>query len=712
MSTPAPRESELSTAMLAQAWAEMASQSTYLAMSGGETEQLLVRLITRLVTAVAATPVDEQAAMEVAAELVAHDLTGSRSIGRSIEVLAHGLPRLPDLRDVDRCDAAVLRVLAALSDGYAEALRRRTLDEQELVAQALLQAKLEAEVRFREVFLASTVGIAISTFDGVVVNANHAFAEIVGRTPEDLTGVPLPELLQAQDDTKLAKEYRALTDGKLPRFWHRRQFTAATGEVAWTHLGGSLLHDADGVPTHHLTIVENITELHLLQRELSKQALHDVLTGLPNEHYLMSRLQEVFERAAPSAQVTLCRINLDNFSVISEGLGRTAGETLLCSIASRLSGLVEGHPAMVARMGGDDFAILIEDSPTSPEPRVLAPSINEALSEPVYLDDQGLAVSAGVGIVCRQAGGTSPAELIRAANTTLQRAKRTGGGQWSLDDPQADAMDQAIYRLAAELPGAFENGEITLCYEPVHRLDGGGIVAIQASLHWERTDDDTVVKHSTCLALAEQSGQLGPVGRWMVEKSCTTHSQVLQNPACGALLLRVDLTTHLSQDPDLVAVVRGVLSTTGLRAEQVWIGVPLTALVHARGDVMDNVGVLAELGIQMVMLCNTAGPEYMAYLEDLPLNAVEISPDIVARIAARPGKDSVVAQALRQSIPLVHSTGASVIVPGIDTAEQAQWWRDAAANSARGAYFGPLVPESELPNLLATASLSCDLPGL
>ncbi|MDQ4103092.1 MAG: EAL domain-containing protein [Actinomycetota bacterium] len=711
MSAPA-YESEFSPARLARAWAEVASQSTYLAMSGEETEQLLTRLVTRLVAAATATPVDEQAAMEVAAELVEHDLTGPRSIGRSIEVLAHGLPRLTEIRDVDRRYGAVLRVLAALSDGYADALRRRTLDEQELIAQALLRAKLEAETRFREVFLESTVGIAISTLDGIVVNANNAFAEMAGRTPSDLIGAPLRELLQAEDDSRLAEAYRKLTDGQLPRFRHRRQFTAATGEVAWTHLGGSLLHDADGLPSHHLTIVENITELHLLQQELSKQALHDVLTGLPNEHYLMSRLQEVLERTNPSAPVTLCRVNLDNFSVINEGLGRAAGEALLCSIANRLTELVKEHPAMVARLGGDDFAVLIEDSPRSPEPGAFASSINEAISEPVYFEGRGLAVSASVGIVRRRAGETSPAELIRSANTTLLRAKRTGGGQWSFDDPQADALDQAIYRMAAEMPGAFENGEITLRYQPVHRLDNGRIVAIQALLRWERTDDDTVVKHPTCLALAEQSGLLGPLGRWMVHEACRTQGQMLQDPACVATLLRVDLTTHLSQDPDLIAVVRRALSSTGLRAEQVWIGVPLVALVHGRGDVIDNVGVLAELGVKVVMLCNAAGPEYLAYLEDLPLSAVEISPDIVTRIAARPGENSVVAQALRRSIPLVHSTGTTVIVPGIDTPEQAQWWRDAGADSARGAHFGPPVRDSELANLLTPTSLSRDLPDL
>ncbi|MGH3696883.1 MAG: EAL domain-containing protein [Pseudonocardiaceae bacterium] len=130
---------------------------------------------------------------------------------------------------------------------------------------------------------------------------------------------------------------------------------------------------------------------------------------------------------------------------------------------------------------------------------------------------------------------------------------------------------------------------------------------------------------------------------------------------------------------------------------------PLLALIRRRGDIVDNVDVLTQLGAEIVLVGAAAGLGYMAYLEDFPLSAVELSPDIVARVAARPGDHSVVAQALRQAIPLVHSTGATVIIPGVDTPEQAQWWHSAAADSARGAYFSTPVPASELPGLLTTA---------
>jgi diguanylate cyclase (GGDEF)-like protein/PAS domain S-box-containing protein len=700
---PTP-DAGLTAAGLARAWAAVASRTTYLPMSSDEIEQLLTQLINRLVPAVAAIPVDERAAIGVAAELVRHDLTGSSSMARSIEVLANGLPRLAELQHVDQLGAAVQRVLAALAGGYAEALRQRTLDEQDQVTQALIEAKLDAErglqvseARFRQVFSEATVGIAIGDLDGTLVAVNRTFASMVGRVPEDLIGSALPELLRTQDDPKLGAAYRELASGQLTYFRHRGKLTAASGEVTWTFLSGSLLCDPDGVPVQHVIIADDITELHLLQQVLSVQALHDRLTGLPNEHYFMSHLQEVLE-ANPSTQVTLCRVNLDNFSVINDGISRAAGESLLCTVARRLEELVAGRRAMVARMSADDFAMLIEDGMDSGELSRFVATINVHLCEPVYLDGRGIAVSAGIGVVHRPGSAMSAGELIRAADATLHRAKRTGRGQWGLYDMEHDAQQRKRSQLAAEIPGAWESGEISVRYQPVCRLDDGQIVALQALLRWDRADG-TVLDHAACLALAEKTGLVVSFGGWILEQACSVLAS--HGRADGAPLLRVNLTAQLSQDPELARVVHGALSATRLPAERLRVGVPLAALARGRGDVVDNMGVLAELGVEVVLVGAAAGPGYMTYLEDFPVGAVEIAPDIVARIARRPGDDSVVARAVRDTIPLVHSVGATVIVPEVDTPEQAHWWRSVAADTARGAHFGPPVSDLQLPPLLA-----------
>ena len=706
VSATPPPELGLTQAELTRTWAAVASRTTYLPMSGEEVEQLLAPLINRLVTAVAAEPADKQVGVEVAVVLVAHDLTGASSIGRSIEVLGDGLPRLAELQHVDRCEAAVLKVLGALAGGYAEALRQRILGEQDQVTRAVLQAKLDAErdvqvseARFRQVFSEAEVGIAISDLDGTVVAINRVFADMVGRAPEDLVGAALPKLLHDEDDPALSAIYSKFATGQLTHFRRRGQLTAAGGDVAWVLLAGSLLHDPDGVPTHHLIIADDLTELRLLQKELTGQALYDRLTGLPNEHYLMSHLHDVLEGADPSVQVTLCRVNLDNFAVINDGIGRATGESLVCSTAGRLQDLVTGERAMVARMGADDFAILIEGGMDRRDLSLFAATINVRLCEPVYIDNRGISVSAGVGVASWPAGEISAAELIRAADTTLRRAKHTGRGQWYLYDPEHDAEQRARHQLAAEIPGAWECGEIDVQYQPVCRLDGGQIVALQALLCWDRADG-TVLGHSDCLELAEKTGLVVSLGGWIVEKACAVQKDVVHFRRERSPLMRVNLTAQLSQDPDLVGVVHGALSATEVPAEQLRVGVPVAALHGGRGDVLDNVGTLARLGAEVVLLGAAAGPGFLAYLEDLPVGAVEIAADIVERIAQRPGDDSVVARATRTAIPLVHSVGATVIVPGVDTPEQARWWRDAGADTAWGAHFGPPVPAPDLNTLL------------
>ncbi len=627
-----PADSGATVAGLAHEWAGAAGRSADLPGSGDQLEQLLARLIERLVTAVASDPVDEQAVSEVAAELVAHDLTGSNGIGRSIEVLGGGLPRLAQLQHGDRRDAAVLRVLGALAGGYAGALRQRAVAEHDQVTQALAHAKQDAEhelrvcqARLRQVFSAVSVGLAISDLDGTVVTANPAFARIVGRAPEDVIGAAVTELLHTKDDPKLDMAYGLLTSGELSHFQHEGQLTPTIGDVAWISITGVLLLDPDGVPANHVIIVADVTELHLLRQELSVQALHDMLTGLPNEHYFMSRLKDVLEGADPSSLVTVFRVNLDNFAVINDGVGRGAGEQLLCSVARRLRELVIGERAMVARMGADDFAILIEDGMGGRDLGMFAATINVRLCEPVYIEDRGMAVSAGVGVVRWPASGVSAGELVRAADMTLHRAKRTGRGQWDRYDAEYDARQRQRYQLAAEIPGAWENGEVDVYYQPVCQLDEGRIVALQALLRWDRTDG-RVVGHSECLALAEQTGLVVSLGRWIVEQACRVQIDVVHCRQVRSPLMRVNLTAQLSQDPDLVGAVRGALSATGLQAEQLRVGMPLTALASGHGDVVDNVGVLTGLGAAVVLLGAAAGPGCLTYLEDLPVGAVELAP--------------------------------------------------------------------------------------
>ncbi|MGH8920648.1 MAG: diguanylate cyclase domain-containing protein, partial [Actinomycetes bacterium] len=345
----------------------------------------------------------------------------------------------------------------------------------------------------------------------------------------------------------LSASYQDLREGKPSRFRTRVKFLNADGEATWVALAVSVLRDADDRPTHEIAMIEDYTEAHLLEQHLRHQTLHDVLTGLPNQEYFWIHLNSVLERARRAcAEVTLCKINLDGFSVINDGHGHEAGNLVLRAVATRLRELVVGQRAMVARFGADEFAILIEDSATAHVLSAFAVAINDRLAEPVHLGDHGLAVTAGIGIVRRPARGLTATELVRVADATLHRAKRTGRGQWGLDDPPVDAEERARYTLATEMPLAWENGLVTLCYQPLIRLDPAArdtdrVVAVQTLRHWAHPRQG-VLAPDYCTALAEQTGLVRSIGQWMLRKACAQLRDWRDRSGAVAGPVRVDLT--------------------------------------------------------------------------------------------------------------------------------------------------------------------------
>ncbi|MGQ0777945.1 MAG: putative bifunctional diguanylate cyclase/phosphodiesterase [Pseudonocardiales bacterium] len=589
-----------------------------------------------------------------------------------------------------------------MTDGYTGALRR-ILDQPDEQPDESARTIAASEARFREVFDSAPLGMVISHLDGPITQSNSALTEILHYLPAELAGRRFRELVHPDDAAILSAAYQELLKGKPSRFRTQVKLRNADGEATWVSLAVSVLRDADGTPTHDITMVEDYTEVHLLEQNLRHQTLHDVRTGLPNQEYFWIHLGSVLERARrSSAEVTLCKIDLDGFAVINDGHGHDAGNTVLRTVAARLQALVVGQRAMVARFGADEFAILIEDCATTPEPAALAVTITDKLAEPIHLSGQGagyrLAVTAGIGIARRPARGLTATELVRTADATLHRAKRTGRGQWGLDDPAADAAEQARYTLASEMPLAWENGLVTLCYQPLIRLDPaapdvGQVTAVQAVLHWEHPHQGGLAPED-CAALAEQTGLIRTIGPWMLRTACDQLRRWRDQLGAAAPPVRVDLTTHLAQDPDLMAVLRAALNTARLTPKDLQIGMPVEPVVADRGDACENLRTLADAGIWTVLTRYGQAVGNLATLENQPVNAVDIS-DPLVRMTQQPG--SMVREALATLVPLIRRTGTAVVAAGIDSPEQADWWRSIGADSARGTALAPPTTGQDIP---------------
>ena len=284
---------------------------------------------------------------------------------------------------------------------------------------------------FRQVFVGSTAGIAIFDARGALVGANPALEAML--PPEDLATL------------FTATPFAA--DGVVAKV--KRQFTDADGDPMWTEVALSVVRDSEGMPRWHVAVVEDTTEQRVLRDYLRHQALHDVLTGLPNRQSFLPKLEQVLSRPG---SITLCYLDVDSVAIVNDGLGYEAGDELLKVVARRLTEVVSGEDATVARIGGDEFVVLIEDSPTTPGISALAEAIEAALVEPVRLAGHGVGVSAGMGFVRTSARGSDAMALLRQAHSTLRRAESGGKGQWGIYDAGQDARDRTRCRSSRPCP--------------------------------------------------------------------------------------------------------------------------------------------------------------------------------------------------------------------------------------------------------------------
>jgi diguanylate cyclase (GGDEF)-like protein/PAS domain S-box-containing protein len=669
MSSPAQR---VSRAELPRSWWHAVSPTAQVPLPHDIVEECLRHNVNRVVDAIQQEPFDPEPVAEAAAALVARGIADDHSLARTVEVLGRVLPTLPELSTVEGLTGRVASALGAVVFGYTTAARRYRFDER--------------NAWFREVFDSAPVGMVISRLDGTIAEINGALTELLYYRPADLAGRKLNEMFHPDDTALLQIGYQALIDGKRGRLQRRAKVITGRGDTTWVALTVSVLRDAAGNQTHHVTMVEDIAERQLLEQRVRHQSLHDLLTGLPNRLHFAIHLEERLERDR-NAALMICNIDLDCFGIVNDGLGISIGDLLLRSVAARLESLVAGEQAFVARFDADEFAILIEESPATPNAATLAARVNAELSEPVYLAGRGLAVSACIGIARRTAGEFEAKELIRAAEATLHRVKRTGRGQWGLYDPAADAEDRVRYALAIEMPAAWENGEIILCYQPLVRLDPaaadtGQTVALAALLSWDHPKHG-IVPHLECLALAEQTGLVLTIGPWILRQACEQLRGWRDERVVEAPPVRIDLTTHLTQDPDLVELVQSTLSATQLKPADIQLGMPVEVIVAGHGDAVDNVSTLADIGVATVLTHYGDAVGNLVLLESLPVAGVELA-DPLVRIAAE-SPDSVLRPALAGLVPLIRRTGAAVVVSGIDSAEQACWWREIGADSGRGA---------------------------
>ncbi|WP_233359674.1 putative bifunctional diguanylate cyclase/phosphodiesterase [Streptomyces sp. GMY02] len=571
---------------------------------------------------------------------------------------------------------------------------------------------------FRSAFDAAPLAMAVVDREGLVVSANDTFGELLGTDPGELAGRPAADLVDLASDARTWQAYREVLRGRQARLRCVRHFKHADGRSRWVQVTLAPLPaehpdtDASG-PESTAGVLLSLADISVrreLQSRLRHLRMHDPVTRLPNRTLFFERLSaaletESYERGG-TGRIGLCYLDLDGFKAVNDTLGHRIGDRLLAAVARRLQGCADeagygrASAPLVARLGGDEFALLVEDSTGTEQLADLAESVLTALQEPFEVSGRRLSVSASIGVVERQAAGTSATALMQAADTTLYWAKADGKARWTLFDPERNATRMTRQALVSTLRAAVERGEFTLEYQPLVAMADGRLRGVEALVRW-RHPQFGVLTPNRFITLAEEDGSIVPLGRWILATACRQARRwQLDHPDEPPIFVSVNVAVRQVWDSDLVADVAEVLAETGLAPRLLQLELTESAVMGSAGRPLEALRALSDMGVTIAIDDFGTGYSNLAYLSRLPVSALKLDGSFVRGF--QPGRqtgeaelpspaDEVIVEAM---IQLAHRLGLTVTAECVETSDQASRLRRIGCDTGQGwLYSRPVSPD-------------------
>ncbi|OIO60115.1 MAG: hypothetical protein AUJ55_02555 [Proteobacteria bacterium CG1_02_64_396] len=529
-------------------------------------------------------------------------------------------------------------------------------------------------------------GIVVTDAHQKILTVNAAFTQVTGYTAEEVIGRS-PRLLSSGKHD--AAFYQGLWlhlnahgwwQGEI---WNRRK----GGQVYPEWLTINVVNDPEGNVINYVGIFSDISVVKESQRKVEFLATHDELTELPNRALFMDRLHQAIAHAQRAENTfAILFIDLDNFKIINDSLGHAAGDTLLKEIALRLRGCVRVGDT-VARFGGDEFALLIEDS-SAAEAEMTAHRIADAMLRPYSIGRQNVFPGASVGICLYPDDGQDPETLLKNADSAMYQAKDGGKRSHHFFTDELKRVADERLRLETDLRSAIEHNELHLVYQPQLDVARGNLIGVEALARWQHPRDG-LIPPAKFIPLAEKAGIIDRLGEWCAATAC---AQMAQWVAQGQPIPRVSINVSQQQfrRSNIPALMLRLLSQHSLAAERVVLELTESALVQDAHQTQTSLLELKALGVRLSIDDFGTGYSSLAYLRRLPIHELKIAQDFVVDIAH--SKD---AQAIAKTILLMAQTlGFSVVAEGIETEGQLQVLREIGCDIGQGFLFAhPLTAQ-------------------
>ncbi len=475
--------------------------------------------------------------------------------------------------------------------------------------------------------------------------------------------------------------------------------TLPGGGVKWVSTTKMPLRDSEGRIVGTFGISRDITERKAIEARLEQQALYDSLTQLPNRALFMNRVEHLLQAAKRRPMATtlfaIIYLDLDRFKGVNDSLGHQEGDELLVQLARRLETCVRPTDTL-ARIGGDEFSILLDDIKSEADATRVAARIQQELTAPFTVNGTEIFSSMSLGIALSSSGYDRPEDMVRDADIAMYRAKANGRSRYEIFDSEMHKRAASQLALETDLRRALDRKEHLLHYQPIVDLETRRVEGFEALVRWKHPRRG-MVGPDVFIPIAEETGLICPLGLWVLEEACRqVHVWQARFPDLAPLTMSVNLSTRQLSQPDFVDQVQRVLAETQVDPSTLSLEITESALMQNVKVGTEAIQRLRELSIRLHLDDFGTGYSSLSYLHAFPVDTLKIDRSFVDRMKLGAGQIEIV----RAIIALAQNLGMGVTAEGVETVEQVALLRTLNCKKAQGYFFSRPLPADEAEKLL------------